>query len=592
MSDIEESSSGSEDAFSSTSRDAEDNSGSDFDPKVPNMCVEAFQEMESLFRSRYPHPFPSDDWDNGWGDTPRTIVELRMCALSTTLREKERWWEKVKDKDIRAKWRAEALEQGQDKANPKWSLTEGMVDYVLDELDGYAKLRDEATGIELACYERVWKSDQLVPQDLRDRLVAVANKLEDIPDAQKDWHPGSNKQVLDLVHPSLYPVVNGRTRNSTGAHVKWPRPRGDSDYMSDKFQWLPSDFFIDNNGEARLTSSYINNVCDADLYPIIDKLVTLAVPMWERVLSDLCRPLSNIRMKVIDDEDAYDDYRGRVGCIWRDENGRCTDPPYLENHDDEEAQEEWRARQPQVLPEALDAYTGALDIIKNTVPLKGGSIQVIVKLANIVLTPDNPKYAGGKWHVEGMLNENIVSTFIYYYDEENITASQLNFRTSIIEPCYHGQDDTDCSTVLYGMQRDSPLCQDLGGVKTLEGRCIAFPNIYQHQVQPFELKEASKPGHRKIIALFLVDPMTTIPSATKIPPQQAEWTVDILRQSLEALCRLPPELVDLICSFASWNTMSRAEAEVYRKELMEERSVMVKDHTEARYEIEFNMCEH
>jgi hypothetical protein len=28
-------------------------------------------------------------------------------------------------------------------------------------------------------------------------------------------------------------------------------------------------------------------------------------------------------------------------------------------------------------------------------------LQVIIKLANIVLTPDKPSYAGGKWHVEG-----------------------------------------------------------------------------------------------------------------------------------------------------------------------------------------------
>lgn len=28
-------------------------------------------------------------------------------------------------------------------------------------------------------------------------------------------------------------------------------------------------------------------------------------------------------------------------------------------------------------------------------------LQVIVKLANIVLTPENPSYEGGTWHVEG-----------------------------------------------------------------------------------------------------------------------------------------------------------------------------------------------
>jgi len=30
-------------------------------------------------------------------------------------------------------------------------------------------------------------------------------------------------------------------------------------------------------------------------------------------------------------------------------------------------------------------------------------LQVIVKLANIELTPENPKYHGGVWHVEGQM---------------------------------------------------------------------------------------------------------------------------------------------------------------------------------------------
>ena len=37
-------------------------------------------------------------------------------------------------------------------------------------------------------------------------------ELEDVPDNHKDWHLGSNGKVLDLVHPSLYPLVYGHTR--------------------------------------------------------------------------------------------------------------------------------------------------------------------------------------------------------------------------------------------------------------------------------------------------------------------------------------------------------------------------------------------
>jgi len=34
---------------------------------------------------------------------------------------------------------------------------------------------------------------------------------------------------------------------------------------------------------------------------------------------------------------------------------------------------------------------------------KGEGLQVIVKLANIHLTPEKPTYNGGSWHVEGQL---------------------------------------------------------------------------------------------------------------------------------------------------------------------------------------------
>lgn len=57
--------------------------------------------------------------------------------------------------------------------------------------------------------------------------------------------------------------------------------------------------------------------------------------------------------------------------------------------------------------------------------------QVIVKLANIELTPDSPIYEGGSWHLEGLPTENIIATGIYYYEIDNITESTLNFRTTM-----------------------------------------------------------------------------------------------------------------------------------------------------------------
>ncbi|KAF9644763.1 hypothetical protein BDM02DRAFT_3077195, partial [Thelephora ganbajun] len=62
--------------------------------------------------------------------------------------------------------------------------------------------------------------------------------------------------------------------------------------------------------------------------------------------------------------------------------------------------------------------------------------------------------------------------------------------------------------------------QELENVETIQGRCVAFPNVCQHQVQPFRLEDPTKPGVRKIFVAFLVDPTYTTPSVPTIAPQQ------------------------------------------------------------------------
>lgn len=45
----------------------------------------------------------------------------------------------------------------------------------------------------------VIKSDTTVSSELKAALRTAAARLEDIPDRPKDWHPGSNGKVPDLV---------------------------------------------------------------------------------------------------------------------------------------------------------------------------------------------------------------------------------------------------------------------------------------------------------------------------------------------------------------------------------------------------------
>ena len=58
----------------------------------------------------------------------------------------------------------------------------------------------------------VVKSDVSVPAELVKALHEAVSKLEDIPSNKKDYHPGSDGKVVDLDHPSLYPLVYGITK--------------------------------------------------------------------------------------------------------------------------------------------------------------------------------------------------------------------------------------------------------------------------------------------------------------------------------------------------------------------------------------------
>eukprot|EP00966_Prymnesium_polylepis_P127374 2946053-Prymnesium_polylepis.1 len=73
----------------------------------------------------------------------------------------------------------------------------------LDELRWQAGERVLPGGVE-----GTFAADEVLPTALHDALVAGFTSLASGP---KDWHPGSNEQVLDLVHPSLFCYEQGVT---------------------------------------------------------------------------------------------------------------------------------------------------------------------------------------------------------------------------------------------------------------------------------------------------------------------------------------------------------------------------------------------
>ncbi|KAG6848056.1 hypothetical protein H0H93_003797, partial [Arthromyces matolae] len=455
----------------------------------------------------------------------------------------------------------------------------------------------------------VVKSDHAIPTTLKEALKSAVLSLERVPEHEKDWHPGSDKKVLDLVHPSLYPLVYGKTRilpNTTiglhdcitrcGEGETLPNPSSEAfpwhyrlddpatNPYSTKFQWLPCEVDISGgDGQAKITS-YINNLHPEnhkDIYHILSELIARTIPLWNLSLTPVHR-LSQGR---------FNPSRIKYTTCEYDpdpEYGPATDGPQeadFGNTDDFwEAREAWyQATRKVVLPEP-EPYQPPKQKDSFNVNLwkdvKRGSLQVIVKLANIHLTPEKPEYEGGTWHVEGKLNEHICASAIYYYDSENITTSRLAFRQLCESMDIHidyPQGQHDWLPAVFGCDPEGYNTQDVGTVDTPEGRLLTWPNLLQHQVQPFRLADPTKPGHRKIVALFLVDPHIRIISTANVPPQQREWWSTNIRQKqpLSNLTSLPLEVQNHIFESVDDFPISLEEAKALRAELMDERKRFV-----------------
>ncbi|WP_093868242.1 DUF4246 domain-containing protein [Streptomyces sp. KS_5] len=482
--------------------------------------------------------------------TPRTLRELQMMQCSAQIRAKPGWFDKMNDAGVVARWTREAVEQG---------LTEAQVRYVLAELAHYAALRDERSGVEVSAVDGVWHSDTLVDDELRSRLREAVQVLEQVPAAEQDWHPGSDGQVLDLVHPSLFCLV----REVSGAPERaWQNPtdRYSRYEFSERFQWLPTDVDVTNDGDV-VFRSYVNNVHPdehRDLACVLPELFARLRPLLENVLTDLRHPRP---LRIAADPYGWYDSEPKHP----DKASYGDEKAYAEAvRAWEEAQDDWWENRRPVIPDAPAFSPPEVPDASARVDLRGRSLQVIVKLATIQLTPDKPEYPGGSWHVEGMLNERIVSTGIYYWDSENITESRLSFRAALDDPAYEQSDDNGVREV-YGLEDEDALNQMLGSVSTPAGRCLAFPNILQHRVGSFRLADATRPGYRKILAFFLVDPSEQIVSTSDVPPQQP-WSPA--------------------------STMTLEQAKSFREQLMQERKFFVDEHNEQLYEREFSLCEH
>lgn len=264
---------------------------------VPGFGYDHRFELDDRYCDRFRHGA------NDFRQSPRlTAREVDMLGVMNALTDKTDWHKKVFDDEIVGRWKEEA------RAVPL--ISDMAWDWCLAELRDKAQ-RFERTGriLVLDTGSRVSKSDRRVPEVLRQELKDAIRPLLDQPDSERDWHPGSDDKVLNLVHPSLFPLVYGTTKvlvnggevpldfASAGAyeaveaapHPPEPPQRrklGDGrwtdleDMWSRKFQWLPCEVeFTESTGTDVQITSYINNLHPerhAAVYAAIEKIIPLA----------------------------------------------------------------------------------------------------------------------------------------------------------------------------------------------------------------------------------------------------------------------------------------------------------------------------
>ncbi|KAJ3065188.1 hypothetical protein HDU99_004248, partial [Rhizoclosmatium hyalinum] len=353
----------------------------------------------------------------------------------------------------------------------------------------------------------VFISDSIIPASTVSWVRKHAALLEADAWNKKKWRDETNERILDLIHPSDYCLVHGRSvRRQKSNHLVGSNVFDYEGSMltdfSRNFQWLPSEFKVKEDGSVDI-KSYINNLNSRhhpELQEAIKSVFEIMVPMFELALGSLeTEPLSREMKK---DFQAPTDFKFR------------------------------------------------------THSLSGRTVQVIVKMANVHLTPEKPAFNGGRWHLEGMENEYIAATGILYYATENITSSRLTFRNK-----------TEVLQYFSEYEEETQVC---GKIEALQNRCAVFPNNLQHKVEDFELVDKSRPGHRKMLAFFLIHPDHKIVSTADVGIQQVDWIAEELFKSCGFGKKLPLEVVRQIALFTG-AVMTEKEAREVAYQVADER---------------------
>eukprot|EP01127_Copromyxa_protea_P001565 TRINITY_DN1152_c1_g1_i7.p1 TRINITY_DN1152_c1_g1~~TRINITY_DN1152_c1_g1_i7.p1 ORF type:complete len:470 (-),score=101.75 TRINITY_DN1152_c1_g1_i7:242-1651(-) len=431
-------------------------------------------------------------------------------------------------------------------------------------------------------------ADGIVPDTLRESLEKNLDKIATLE--EKDFHPGSEGMVQDLIHPSMYPYVRGVSmiRNKKGELVREKVEKKDvkADVRSAKKPKKKSK----RNSKKKVSSDSEEDDEEEDDAEYTDEDGNVAhFAQRHKKLKKSYKVAHKTAYQWLPAEFSIDDLGG------------VSIDSYINNLD--------RQKYPELYEDIASVFSCFLPLFKScyyTLPRK---LQVIVKAANYLLKPGE-EYKGS-WHVEGVPKvENIVASGIYYYhvDKRISSKAALVFREKRYEGGYDRQTSQNLS---YNFSK--------GKVLTPSGRCLTFLNDYQHKVrhvryeddsvasedeeseedESMQEKEESAqekeensvlPAVRKILCFFVVDPKTRIPSSADVPAQQGWDDAKAIAVPFLKKAGLPDDIVSYICSYAKWG-FTKEEAEEHRLKLMNHRKYY-RDSENQIWEREYSFCEH
>ncbi|KAI8845021.1 hypothetical protein BJ741DRAFT_703440 [Chytriomyces cf. hyalinus JEL632] len=338
-----------------------------------------------------------------------TERETRYMCVMNEVMIKPDWWSKLRNREEVKRWKIEfkatLLALGSDapewhndpvndvaeqlKDNLQWTLPKmySSIEFMFEELEFIAAncIRETPSGtvISPTSIHGVFISDSVVPIKLLSKLNAQASAIEADSLAKQKWNKHSNNTVLDLVHPSDYCAVYGISKlRENIAQIYGIEPVICSDPSAEnasaQFQWLPSEFGIDDAGKVRI-ESYINNLNRRVHNKLYDRLqLSLKRCRYQQGFYEWCEDMAP-KMGIFD-KDSHE-YLDFMNAHWG--QSRPIKSPGL--------------------PESFDSK--------------------------------NPVYNGGNWHLKGMENEAIGATGIVYYDMSNITSSCITFQSFYDDGC-------------------------------------------------------------------------------------------------------------------------------------------------------------